>query len=114
MIRTRPLKRIALLSAALLGIAASSAAAADPATLEQGRAALASRCSRCHAIGQDGASPHPAAPPFREVVKRYPPESLEESLAEGIDTGHPDMPTFILSPGEIGPVVDYLRSLLPQ
>lgn len=82
-----------------------------PSALDQGRAALETRCSRCHAIGLEGASPHAEAPPFREVVTRYPPENLEESLAEGIDSGHPDMPTFILSPSEISAVVVYLKSL---
>jgi cytochrome c len=102
------------LSAALLFMAVSTVAEAETNTLDQGRAALESRCSRCHAIGPEGTSPHAEAPPFRDVVKRYPPESLAESLAEGIVTGHPDMPTFILSPQEIDAVVVYLRSLLPR
>jgi mono/diheme cytochrome c family protein len=100
------------LVAAMACVAVSSAATAEPDPMQQGRAALDSRCSRCHAIGLDGTSPHATAPPFRDVVKRYPPENLEEALAEGIDTGHPDMPTFILSPKEIEAVVVYLRSLL--
>jgi hypothetical protein len=29
---------------------------------------------------------------------RYPLEALEEALAEGIVTGHPDMPQFALEP----------------
>jgi mono/diheme cytochrome c family protein len=42
---------------------------------------------------------------------RYPPEELEEALAEGITSGHPDMPEFILSPEEIADVVRYLHTL---
>ncbi|MBN8913825.1 MAG: cytochrome c [Rhizobiales bacterium] len=84
---------------------------AEPSLVEKGRQALESRCSRCHAIGLEGESPHEEAPPFREVVKRYPPESLEESLAEGITSGHPDMPEFILAPDEIAAVVTYLHTL---
>ncbi len=86
-------------------------AAAEPSQVDKGRHALETRCSRCHAIGPEGASPHAEAPPFREVVKRYPPESLEESLAEGITSGHPDMPEFILAPDEIAAVVTYLHTL---
>lgn len=86
-------------------------AMAQPSPVEQGRQALESRCSRCHAIGPEGESTHAAAPAFREIVKRYPPEDLEESLAEGITSGHPDMPEYILSPEEIGAVVAYLNTL---
>ncbi|WP_291181218.1 cytochrome c [Hyphomicrobium sp.] len=87
-------------------------AAAQPSPVEEGRHALDTRCARCHAIGAEGASPHAEAPPFREIVKRYPPENLEESLAEGITSGHPDMPEFILTPEEIGAVVAYLNTLI--
>lgn len=94
---------------------APAAATAQPSLVDKGRNALETRCSRCHAIGPDGKSPHAEAPPFREVVKRYPPEDLEESLAEGITSGHPDMPEFILAPDEIAAVVSYLHSLIgPQ
>lgn len=90
---------------------ASEPAQADEALLEKGRHALETRCARCHAIGAQGTSPHASAPPFREVVKRYPPESLEEALGEGIMSGHPDMPEYILSPEEIAAVIAYLHTL---
>ena len=99
-----------LASLALFQLAVTPAAA-EPSLVSKGRHALETRCSRCHAIGPEGASPHTEAPPFREVVKRYPPESLEESLAEGITSGHPDMPEFILAPDEIAAVVTYLHTL---
>jgi len=51
-----------------------------------------------HAVGADGESPVPEAPPFRMLEARYPLEALEEALAEGIVTGHPDMPQFALEP----------------
>lgn len=108
----RPALPAAVLLAAGLLLPALSAWAETGALAETGRAALESRCSRCHAIGREGKSTHPEAPPFREVVKRYPPENLEESLAEGIDSGHPDMPTFVLAPEEIEAVVTYLRTLM--
>ncbi|MFN0190862.1 MAG: c-type cytochrome, partial [Aestuariivirga sp.] len=43
-----------------------------------GRAILERECSSCHAIDAAGGSPLAKAPPFREVVTRYPPENLVE------------------------------------
>lgn len=110
--RRRPGKSAAALLVASLGaLPLASAVHADPALIEKGRLALDSRCSRCHAIGAEGASPHAEAPPFREVMTRYAPENLEEALAEGIFAGHPDMPEFVLAPDEIAAIVTYLHTL---
>jgi cytochrome c len=68
-------------------------------------------CARCHAIYETGESPLKAAPPFRTLHLRYPVESLEESLAEGTIAGHPAMPEFSFDPGQVGDVIDYLKSL---
>jgi mono/diheme cytochrome c family protein len=81
------------------------------AQIEEGRRIAESHCARCHAVGADGDSPHGQAPPFRELGQRYPVEGLEEALAEGIMTGHPDMPEFTLKPQEIGAFIDYLKSI---
>ena len=43
--------------------------------------------------------------------KRYPIETLAESLAEGIQTGHPTMPEFQLEPDQIGDLLAYLKTL---
>lgn len=99
----------------LCGVLALPIAACSEAPVsDAGKAALESRCSRCHAIGLDDTSKHAEAPPFREVVRRYPPENLAEALAEGIQTGHPDMPEFVMDPDEIGAVIAYLESLMPK
>lgn len=92
-------------------VLAASAATADPSLVDAGRHALDTRCSRCHAIGPDGRSPLAQAPPFRELMMRYPPENLAEALAEGIMSGHPDMPEYVLSPEEIEAVMAYLHTL---
>jgi mono/diheme cytochrome c family protein len=84
-----------------------------PEVSARGRSILADNCARCHAISDEAASPHKEAPPFRDVVKRYPPETLEEALGEGLSTGHPDMPEFMFEPDDIAAIVSYLRSLLP-
>lgn len=72
---------------------------------------LRTNCASCHAIDQDSLSPEPKAPPFRDVVKKYEPEALEEALAEGIVTGHEKMPEFAFEPGQVTAIVAYLGTL---
>jgi len=96
---------------AVLVVAASAAAAQDGTALKRGEALLARNCSRCHATTRTGASPHPQAPAFRTLGKRYPIESLEEALGEGIISGHPDMPEFIFESDEVGVIIAYLKSI---
>jgi mono/diheme cytochrome c family protein len=48
----------------------------------QGKAVLTRFCSECHAVGRTGASPNPAAPAFRTIDRRYPLESLRQTLAD--------------------------------
>lgn len=81
--------------------------------VEKGYELLKANCSRCHAITMDDSSKHEEAPPFRVVVTRYPPRDLAESLAEGIISGHPDMPEFVFQPPEIEAILAYLDSLTP-
>jgi hypothetical protein len=56
-------------------------------------------------------SPLPIAPPFRTLHRRYPVESLRESLAEGIMTAHQNMPEFRLEPDQINDFLAFLKSL---
>lgn len=97
-------------AAALAGAAvltAHAAAAAD-GRLAKGEALLTKNCARCHAIGVSGESSHEKAPPFRQIVTRYPLDNLAEALAEGIVSGHADMPEFVFEPGEIDAILAYL------
>jgi cytochrome c len=87
------------------------AAAAEKGSLHRGELLLRENCSRCHAIGTTGNSPHPEAPPFRTLSSRYPIEDLSESLAEGIVSGHPDMPIFVFSPTDVEAIIEYLNSI---
>jgi cytochrome c len=68
-------------------------------------------CARCHAVDRTGPSTHPEAPPFRTLGKRYPIESLEEALGEGIISGHPDMPEFRFEGEDVGAIIAYLKSI---
>ena len=79
--------------------------------IEAGKAIAQKNCARCHAIGMTGASPNKNAPPFREIVKRYPVENLEEAFGEGIIVGHKEMPEFSFPPEKIGDLLGYLGSL---
>ena len=38
-------------------------------------------------------------------------EGLAEALAEGISTGHPDMPEFVFEADEVGAIIQYLESI---
>jgi cytochrome c len=102
--------RYGSLAEALL-VALGPAAAAEKASVGRGELLLRENCSRCHAIGKEGNSPHPEAPPFRTLSSRYPIEDLSESLAEGIVSGHPDMPIFVFSATDVEAIIEYLNSV---
>ncbi len=106
---------VATLAAAILTAAAASGpSVAQTDTVASGHALVEANCARCHAIGMDDTSKHAEAPPFRVVVTRYAPDNLAEALAEGISSGHPDMPEFVFEPAEIEAIIAYLGSLKPE
>jgi mono/diheme cytochrome c family protein len=78
---------------------------------QRGLTLATANCARCHSVDKVTASPLNLAPPFRELHNRYPVESLEEALGEGIVTGHPNMPEFRLDPGQVGDLISYLKWL---
>ena len=88
----------------------TSALAASPSE-ERGKTFALNNCARCHSIDKVSPSPLKIAPPFRDLHKRYPIETLAESLAEGIQTGHPTMPEFRLDPDQIHDLLSYLKTL---
>ncbi|PZF76327.1 hypothetical protein DK847_14170 [Aestuariivirga litoralis] len=84
---------------------------ADESQAARGFDLLRSNCARCHAIDAESTSPNAKAPPFREVVKRIDPDALQEALAEGIVTGHNDMPEFEFEPDDVTAIIAYLDTL---
>jgi cytochrome c len=76
-----------------------------------GKRLVEKNCAACHAIGYSDRSKHPAAPPFTQIFKRYPASVLAEALAEGLSTGHPDMPEFTFGPRETAAIIRYFESL---
>lgn len=94
-----------------LGYALLALPAAAEADVARGKAMVEANCSRCHAVDTTGESTHPDAPPFRTLSTRYPIDALEEALAEGISTGHQDMPEFIATPDQIKAIIAYIASI---
>ena len=95
-----------------LCLALPSVAVAQMSPSEQrGQTFVRANCSNCHATDRVSASSLKVAPPFRELHLRYPVESLQEALVEGVRTGHPNMPEFQLDPGQASDVIAYLKTL---
>lgn len=95
----------------LASIPAVNAAMALSPSEQRGLVFAKTNCAQCHSIDPVGPSPLSVAPPFRDLHERYPVEDLQESLAEGIRTGHPGMPEFVLEPDQIGDFIAFLKSL---
>jgi cytochrome c len=98
----------------IMSMSLSASAQKGGTSAARGKSLLTTNCARCHAVGRTGASPHPEAPPFRTLSRRYKIEGLGEALAEGLSTGHPDMPEFVFAPKEVGAIIDYLKSIQQQ
>ncbi|MCK7612715.1 c-type cytochrome [Roseibium sediminicola] len=102
----------------MFAIGATSAALAtdgayptDPVSLASGRELAEIHCAACHAVTAEDVSAQEGAPAFRDLAKRYPLESLEEPLAEGIVTAHDNMPEFAFAPDDIDAFLGYLSSI---
>ena len=99
-----------VLSIGLMLVLGLPAFAAQTA-LEEGRQLVQEYCSGCHAVGAEGSSPHPLAPPFRSLHERFDVDDLAEGLVEGLVSGHPDMPEFEFDPLQAEAIIVYLKSL---
>lgn len=103
--------------ATLLGLALLTAggpvtaAAQSSGELSRGLDLARKHCAACHAVTRRGASPHRDAPAFRTLGNRYPVDTLQEALAEGLMTGHPDMPEFRFGPRDVAAFIAYLNSI---
>ena len=103
------MRSIVAVTVLLLGIAQPALALSPEA--QRGQLFAQTNCATCHAVGPLGDSPLPLAPPFRTLHDKYPVENLEEALAEGIVTGHPNMPQFELDIAQVRDLIAYLKSL---
>jgi cytochrome c len=105
------MRRFLIVTPAALAAITVSCATRLSAQENRGEALLSRHCAMCHAIGPAGRSPHAEAPPFRILGQRYPLNSLEEALGEGLLSGHPDMPEFRFAPRDVGAIIRYLQSI---
>jgi mono/diheme cytochrome c family protein len=105
------MQRPVLAFLALAALASPSFGQSSSAVFKRGEMLLARNCASCHAVGRAGASKHRLAPPFRELGRNYAVESLQEALAEGLITGHPDMPEFKFEPADVGAIIAYLKAI---
>jgi len=94
-----------------LGLSAVQGHADENNLAAEGRVLAQKHCARCHAVDRDDQSTLPVAPPLRSFASKWPLESLEEALAEGIVTGHPDMPVFQFKPPQIAALIEYLHEI---
>ena len=101
----------AIFTVLLLSNVGTVPAFADAQSIRRGKAYAQANCSQCHSIDRFTRSPRGGAPPFRTLHKRYPVETLDDALGEGLSTGHPRMPEFRLAPGEVGDFISFLKSL---
>lgn len=105
------MSRVLLGAACLIGAGLVPAAAAAQSLAQEGRAIAERNCGACHALEKTGDSAHPQAPPLRTFAARWPLEQLEESLAEGMVTGHADMPELSFEPDEISALLAYFAEV---
>mgnify|MGYP001207731975 CR=1 FL=1 len=84
---------------------------AEQPTAEEGQGLAEANCTRCHAIGKDGASPLAAAPPFRDVAARYSLEELMDAFMEGLPVRHEIMPDWDMTQDQSIALSLYIMSL---
>ena len=106
-------REIFRLAAVPAGIAALLAFGGEVLAQSAQRGVIFARtnCARCHSIDKLSESPLKIAPPFRTLHLKYPVSQLQESLAEGIVTGHQNMPEFRLDGGQIADFLAFLKTL---
>jgi cytochrome c len=86
------------------------AAAQSPAA-QRGLTFARVHCAQCHSIDTASESPLKIAPPFRDLHRKYPIESLRRPLSEGIIANHPTMPQFRLEADQVNDVIAFMQSL---
>jgi mono/diheme cytochrome c family protein len=102
----------AVIALGAIALCAGEPALAQPSPAAQrGLTFVRAHCAQCHSIDQISESPLKIAPPFRTLHLKYPIESLQRPLSEGIIAGHPTMPQFRLDPDQVADVIAYLKSL---
>jgi len=100
---------IALAFAVAVAAFAARAEPLDP--VEHGRLLVRQNCSKTHAVGRRGASPQPAAPPFRILGRSFELDDFPQRLMRGLSAMHPDMPEVRFTEDDARDVRAYLRTI---
>jgi len=101
---------VGLLTASTV-LAQSAQPRGDAEAIALGQTLVLRNCGMCHAVGRADVSSKAGAPAFRDLSRRYDVDALGEALAEGLLTGHPEMPEFRFEPYEVDAILKYLRSI---
>lgn len=104
---------IALVSLAWAILPANTVNAQLSPSAQRGLTYVQANCARCHAVDRTSDSPLRTATPFRDLHRRSPVENFPLAMIRGIREGHPNMPAFLLDPGQIDDVIAYLKTLEP-
>jgi mono/diheme cytochrome c family protein len=107
----RTLPAVALIGAVLLVACVSTPEPSFPGDAAEGLVVAQAFCASCHAIGQLGASPDRAAPPFREILAHYAPEQLAADLRNSRSISYLHMPQFFFGERHPDDLVAYLKTL---
>lgn len=86
-------------------------AVAQDDEVARGQALVTKLCGECHATGRTGASPHAGAPTFRQFDDHTDLDEFMDRLRTGLESTHPDMPSFRFSRDDARAAVAYLRSI---
>jgi cytochrome c len=100
----------AILVGAAVSASVALAAAQSPA-VQRGLTFVRVHCAQCHSIDAVSESSLKIAPPFRDLHRKYPIESLRRPLSEGIIANHPTMPQFRLEADQVNDVIAFMQSL---
>lgn len=110
MSRTIPIRGPWTAAALVVFVSATAAVAQSPAA-QRGLTFARVHCAQCHSLDAVSESPLRIAPPFRDLHRKYPIESLQRPLSEGIIANHPTMPQFRLGADQVNDVIAFMKSL---
>ena len=99
------------LAVGLLALAPLAASGQEGDPIKHGRQLVGQFCARCHAVARFGRSPHRNAPPFRTLGRTIDLDGFARALSAGLESEHPDMPSFKFSIDEARDMRAYLRTI---
>ena len=73
------MQRITLVTVVVAAVVFAATTAASSDRTARGRLLVQRYCAGCHSVSRSGSSPNPAAPPFRDLNRRYRIDELGEA-----------------------------------